>query len=59
MLGQLFSKATQAIFYNWKEKPVQRMLDFDFICGAVVVPLHGVAWITYRPKVYAKPLAGD
>jgi hypothetical protein len=22
-LGQLFSKETQAIFYNWKEKPVQ------------------------------------
>lgn len=32
-LGQLFSKETQAIFYNWKEKPVQRMLDFDFLCG--------------------------
>lgn len=31
--GQLFSKDTQAIFYNWKEKPVQRMLDFDFLCG--------------------------
>jgi hypothetical protein len=24
---------TQAIFYNWKPSPVQRMLDFDFICG--------------------------
>lgn len=33
-LGQLFSRDTQAIFYNWKEKPVQRMLDFDFLCGA-------------------------
>jgi hypothetical protein len=22
-LGQLFSKETQAIFFNWKEKPVQ------------------------------------
>lgn len=32
-LGQLFSKDTQAVFYNWKEKPVQRMLDFDFLCG--------------------------
>mmetsp|Transcript_7913 Transcript_7913/g.23314 ORF Transcript_7913/g.23314 Transcript_7913/m.23314 type:complete len:617 (-) Transcript_7913:2254-4104(-) len=31
--GQLFSKETQAIFYNWKPSPVQRMLDFDFICG--------------------------
>jgi hypothetical protein len=33
MLGQLFSKETQAIFFNYKEKPVQRMLDFDFVCG--------------------------
>jgi hypothetical protein len=33
-LGQLFSRDTQAIFFNWKEKPVQRMLDFDFLCGA-------------------------
>jgi hypothetical protein len=22
-LGQLFSKETQSVFYNWKEKPVQ------------------------------------
>eukprot|EP00198_Chlamydomonas_reinhardtii_P012618 XP_001701955.1 ATP citrate lyase, subunit B [Chlamydomonas reinhardtii] len=33
MLGQLFNKETQAIFFNYKEKPVQRMLDFDFVCG--------------------------
>ena len=32
-LGQIFSKHTQAIFYNWKQNPVQRMLDFDFLCG--------------------------
>ena len=31
--GQIFSKHTQAIFYNWKQNPVQRMLDFDFLCG--------------------------
>ncbi|BDA50082.1 ATP-citrate synthase beta chain protein 1 [Coccomyxa sp. Obi] len=31
--GQIFSKDTQAIFYNWKANPVQRMLDFDFLCG--------------------------
>jgi hypothetical protein len=33
VLGQLFSRETQAIFYNFKEKPVQRMLDFDFVAG--------------------------
>lgn len=32
-IGQLFSKDTQAILYNYKQKPVQRMLDFDFLCG--------------------------
>jgi len=31
--GQIFSASTQAIFYNWKPNPVQRMLDFDFLCG--------------------------
>lgn len=31
--GQLFSKATQALFYNYKQLPIQRMLDFDFLCG--------------------------
>mmetsp|Transcript_17361 Transcript_17361/g.29726 ORF Transcript_17361/g.29726 Transcript_17361/m.29726 type:complete len:614 (+) Transcript_17361:97-1938(+) len=33
VMAALFSTATQAIFYNFKEKPVQRMLDFDFVCG--------------------------
>ncbi|GFH33618.1 uncharacterized protein HaLaN_33016, partial [Haematococcus lacustris] len=32
-LGRLFNVETQAIFFNYKEKPVQRMLDFDFVCG--------------------------
>lgn len=31
--GQLFSKTTQALFYNYKPLPIQRMLDFDFLCG--------------------------
>lgn len=29
---RLFSKDTQALVYNFKANPVQRMLDFDFIC---------------------------
>lgn len=29
----LFTKDTQALFYNYKVKPVQRMLDFDYLCG--------------------------
>lgn len=31
--GALFSRETTAIFYNYKRNPIQRMLDFDFICG--------------------------
>lgn len=31
--GALFSPDTTAIFYNYKRNPVQRMIDFDFICG--------------------------
>lgn len=31
--GALFSRETTAIFYNYKRNPVQRMLDFDFICA--------------------------
>lgn len=29
----LFSRETTAIFYNYKRNPIQRMLDFDFICA--------------------------
>ena len=32
--ARFFSRETQAIFYNWKANPVQRMLDFDFVAGA-------------------------
>ena len=31
--GQLFSRTTQGFFYNYKQLPIQRMLDFDFLCG--------------------------
>lgn len=31
--GQILSADTQAVFYNWKQKPIQRMLDFDYLCG--------------------------
>ena len=40
--GHLFSNTSQAIFYNFKEKPVQRMLDFDFICGRSTPSIAGI-----------------
>ncbi len=33
MDAKLFSKETQALVYNFKANPVQRMLDFDYLCG--------------------------
>lgn len=27
----LFSKDTQALLYNYKDVPIQSMLDFDFV----------------------------
>jgi ATP citrate (pro-S)-lyase len=40
--GQLFSRTTQALFYNYKQSPVQRMLDFDFLCGRELPSVAGV-----------------
>ena len=49
--GQIFSRDTQAIFYNWKPSPVQRMLDFDFLCGKLLIPLSGAG----RPQALTMP----
>ncbi|KAJ7544519.1 hypothetical protein O6H91_09G081600 [Diphasiastrum complanatum] len=40
--GQLFSRSTQALFYNYKQSPVQRMLDFDFLCGRDTPSVAGI-----------------
>ncbi len=32
MDAKLFSRETEALVYNFKANPVQRMLDFDYIC---------------------------
>ncbi|CAK9207636.1 unnamed protein product [Sphagnum troendelagicum] len=39
---QLFSRTTQALFYNYKQSPVQRMLDFDFLCGREIPSVAGI-----------------
>jgi succinyl-CoA synthetase alpha subunit len=31
--AELFSKDTQAIIYNYQQNAIQRMLDFDYVCG--------------------------
>ncbi|EFJ06573.1 hypothetical protein SELMODRAFT_162315 [Selaginella moellendorffii] len=40
--GQLFSRTTQALFYNYKQSPVQRMLDYDFLCGREIPSVAGI-----------------
>lgn len=30
---ELFDKDTQAIIFGYQERPIQRMLDFDYVCG--------------------------
>ncbi|VAI78772.1 unnamed protein product [Triticum turgidum subsp. durum] len=40
--GQIFSKTTQALFYNYKQLPIQRMLDFDFLCGRETPSVAGI-----------------
>lgn len=33
-IEQLFlMKTTQALLYNYKQLPIQQMLDFDILCG--------------------------
>ncbi|CAN4107078.1 unnamed protein product [Withania somnifera] len=48
--GQLFSKTIQALFYNYKQLPVQQMLDFDFLCrretpfvAGIITPVHSMS----------------
>ncbi|EFJ33298.1 hypothetical protein SELMODRAFT_270523 [Selaginella moellendorffii] len=40
--GQLFSRSTQALFYNFKQSPIQRMLDFDFLCARELPSVAGI-----------------
>ncbi|KAJ1692053.1 hypothetical protein LUZ63_008751 [Rhynchospora breviuscula] len=40
--GNIFSNTTQALFYNYKQLPIQRMLDFDFLCGRDTPSVAGI-----------------
>jgi len=66
--GHLFSRTSQAIFYNWKSDPVQSMLDFDYICrrdlpsiAALVTPgsSKGHQKLFFGTKEVFVPLYGD
>ncbi|KAI3498888.1 hypothetical protein L1887_34674 [Cichorium endivia] len=40
--GQLFSRTIEALFYNYKQLQIQRMLDFDFLCGRETPLVAGI-----------------
>lgn len=40
--SSLFSRTTQCLFYNFKPLPVQRMLDFDYLCSRDVPSVAGL-----------------
>ncbi|QCD77475.1 ATP citrate [Vigna unguiculata] len=40
--GQLFSRTTQALLYNYKQLPIQQMLDFDFISRRETPSVAGI-----------------
>lgn len=40
--SSLFSKKTQCLFYNYKPLPVQRMLDFDYLCSRDIPSIAGL-----------------
>ena len=39
---ELFTKNSQAFFYNLKPKPIQRMLDFDYLSGRFLPSIAAV-----------------
>mmetsp|Transcript_2972 Transcript_2972/g.7253 ORF Transcript_2972/g.7253 Transcript_2972/m.7253 type:complete len:612 (-) Transcript_2972:171-2006(-) len=66
--ASLFSKKTQAVFYNFKQEPVQRMLDFDYLCNretpsvaALVTPgsSNGLQKLFFGTKEIFIPIYGS
>ena len=39
---ELFDRDTQAFVYNLKANPIQRMLDFDCVCGRGKPSVSGI-----------------
>jgi len=67
MDAKLFSSDTQAIIYNFKPNPVQRMLDFDYLCrrktpsvAALVAPgRKGLHKVFFGTKEIMLPIYGN
>lgn len=48
MTTSLFASSTQAIVYGYQEKAVQRMLDFDTVCGRTIPSVSAIINPTRR-----------
>lgn len=56
--GALFSRDSTAIFYNFKRNPIQRMLDFDFICARKVPSVAAIVSPGAPPGGFQKAFFG-
>jgi ATP citrate (pro-S)-lyase len=56
--GALFGPATTAIIYNFKLAPVQRMLDFDYVCGRATPSVAAIVAPGAAPGGFQKVFFG-
>uniref|UniRef100_A0A7S2ZPH3 ATP citrate synthase n=1 Tax=Rhodosorus marinus TaxID=101924 RepID=A0A7S2ZPH3_9RHOD len=57
--GSLFSRETQALFYNYKAAPVQRMLDFDYLCRREKPSIAAIVSPGSKPGGFRKAFFGN
>lgn len=57
--ANLFSRDTQAIFYNYKPAPVQRMLDFDYMCRREKPSIAAIVSPGSKPGGFRKAFFGN
>lgn len=55
---QMFTRDTTAIFYNYKRNPIQRMLDFDYICGRDLPSVSSIVTQGAPPGGFQKAFFG-
>lgn len=51
----LFSKDTQALLYNYKDVPIQSMLDFDYVSRRVKASIAGTSIFALDPRCAFAP----
>jgi len=54
----LFHNRTQGIFYNYKRQPIQRMLDFDYVCQREIPSIAAIVSPGALPGGFQKAFFG-